>query len=104
MKMDIAYTAGIYFGALAIPLAYCLATLFRGVLTKLMLIGFGLQIFWSLAVWGFVYYSWKEGYSEYYWGWALLIPVNLVGLIYYLALPFYNTRKPRGFKTEVQRQ
>ena len=44
----------------------------------------------SIGVWGFVYYSWKEGYREYYWGWALLFPVNLVALVWYSTSPFWT--------------
>ena len=93
--MDIAVVILIYFGAMAIPSVYCLATLCRGSLTSLKQAGLGLQVFWSLAVWGFVYYSWKEGYREYYWGWALLIPVNCVGLLYFCAVPIYHKFKEK---------
>jgi len=73
-----------YFGAMLIPVIYLLATRGRGSERRPMLIGTGLQIFWSLLVWGFVYYNWQAGYTEYYWGWGLLVPVNAIGLIYYL--------------------
>jgi len=86
--MEIACIILLYFGSMTIPAVYFIATLFRGPLTRLMLVGLGLQIFWSLAVWGFVYYSWKRGDSEYYWLWALLAPVNLVSLLYFCAVPF----------------
>ena len=82
-----------YFGAFLIPLAYLLLKVTKrieGSLWKEMGIGIILQLLWSLGVWGFVYYSWKEGYSEYYWGWALLIPVNFVALIWYSTCPFWS--------------
>jgi uncharacterized membrane protein len=63
-----------------------------------MLIGAGLQLFWSLAVWAFVYFSWRAGYTDYYYGWALLIPVNVIGLIYFLAILFIYARKAREQK------
>ena len=75
-----------YFGALLIPIGYCLGTMFSGKVTRLMLIGLALQAFWSLVVWGFVFYSWRAGYKEYYWGWALLIPVNAIGFVYFSAV------------------
>jgi hypothetical protein len=84
-----------YFGALIIPAAYLLSTRCRGAATRRMLIGVCLQIFWSLAVGAFVYFSWRAGYTEHYWGWALLVPVNAVGLIYFLAVLFIYARKAR---------
>jgi hypothetical protein len=72
-----------YFGAILVPIVYLVTTGWSG-RAKKMLIGVGLQLFWSLIVWGFVWYSWRNGYSEFYWGWALLIPVNIVALIWYL--------------------
>ena len=73
-----------YFGAFLIPAAYFVITGKSGVAKKGMLIGLALHVFWSLAVYVFVYYSWSAGYTEYYWGWALMIPVNLVSAVYYL--------------------
>lgn len=87
----------LYFGSFLIPVFYLLATRFRGRLNRLMLIGLALQIFWSLAVWAFVYYSWTEGYSEYYWGWALLILVNFIAAIYFLVfVPLWASRTKRA--------
>ena len=84
--MDIVLGILIYSGALLIPIIYCFATRFSGKATRLMLIGLGLQIFWSLTVWAFVYFSWRAGYQDAWMGWALLIPVNFVGLIYFVAV------------------
>jgi hypothetical protein len=81
-----------YFGALIIPAAYLLSTRCRGSATRRMLIGVYLQVFWSLAVGAFVYFSWRAGYTEYYWGWAFLVPVNAVGLVYFLAVLIYARR------------
>jgi len=77
-----------YFGALLIPIAYFLFTHFQGNARRPMLIGIGFQIFWSLAVWAFVYFSWRARYQDAYYGWGLLLPVNIVGLIYFLAVLF----------------
>jgi hypothetical protein len=84
-----------YFGALIIPLAYLLATRWSGAAKRPMLIGAGLQLFWSVAVWAFVYFSWRTGYADAYMGWALLLPVNVVGLLYFLAILFIYERKAR---------
>jgi hypothetical protein len=51
-----------------------------------MLIGVGLQIFWSLAVWAFVYVSWRAGYQEAWMGWGLLLPVNAIGFLYFFGV------------------
>ena len=74
-----------YFGSFLVPATYFLFTLGKGIARKGMLIGAGLQLFWSLAVWAFVYYSCRSGYSDYYYGWALLLPINIVSAIYYVA-------------------
>jgi hypothetical protein len=78
----------LYFGALIIPAAYLFGTRWRGPLKRPMLAGAALQILFSLAVWAFVYYSWRQGYEDSYYGWALLLPVNVVGLVYYLVTLF----------------
>ena len=85
-----------YFGSFLIPIAYLLFTLGKGIARKGMLIGAGLQFFWSMAVFAFVYYSWRAGYSDYYYGWALLLPVNIVSTIYYVAFLIwkYTHRTP----------
>ena len=87
-----------YFGALIIPCAYLLATRWRGAAKRPMFIGVGLQIFLSLAVWASVYFSWRAGYTDYYYGWAFLLPVNAVGLIYFLAVLFIYALKAKGHK------
>ena len=84
-----------YFGALIIPAAYLFSTRWRGAAKRPMIIGAGLQLFWSLAVWAFVYFSWRAGYSDAYMGWGLLLPVNVVGLIYFFAVLFIYARKAR---------
>ena len=85
-----------YFGALIVPVAYLISTHGRGAAKRPMLIGAGLQFFWSLAVYAFVYFSWRTGYTDYYFGWGLLLPVNVVGLIYFLTVLFIYARKARG--------
>jgi len=72
----------IYFGAFLIPLAFFASGKTRAA-RKGMLVGMALHAFWSLAVWGFVWYSWHAGYTDYYYGYALLIPVNVVAAVFY---------------------
>lgn len=85
-----------YFGAYLIPVLYLAGSLGRGPAKKKMWLGMAIHTFWNLAVWGFVYYSWKEGYREYYWGWILLFPVNVVSAIYYIGAIFLDhSRSPK---------
>jgi hypothetical protein len=88
----------IYFGAVLIPALYFLLTWWHGSAKRPMLVGVSLQAFWSLVVWAFVYYSWRTGHADYYWGWAFLTPVNVVGAIYYLTVLLIY-----GFKATRQR-
>jgi hypothetical protein len=85
-----------YFGALIIPTGYLLFTRWRGAAGRPMLIGVCLQLFWSLAVWAFVYFSWRAGQTDAHYGWALLLPVNAVGLLYCLTVLRIYGRKPGG--------
>ena len=82
-----------YFGALIIPLVYLLSTHARDACTRPMLVGVALQLSLSMAVWAFVYFSWRSGYTEYYWGWALLLPVNVLSLVYFLVILFLHARR-----------
>ncbi len=86
----------LYFGALLIPAAYLLVTRWQGPAKRPMLIGVGLQLFYTLAVAAFVYVGWRSGKTEYYYAWAFLLPVNFVGLIYFLAVLFIYRRKPKS--------
>jgi hypothetical protein len=83
----------LYFGALLIPAAYFIILGREGSAKKGLLVGVALQIFWSLAVWSFVYYSWHTGYTDYYYGWWLLMPVNLISAFYYLGFLIWKVRK-----------
>ena len=85
----------IYFGALLIPAMYLLVTRWQGAAKRLMLIGAALQIFYTLAVAAFVYVAWRSGRADYYYGWNFLLPVNFVGLIYFVAVLFTSARKPK---------
>ena len=78
-----------YFGAYLIPAVYFAATRWQGSARKFFMWGVALQTCGNLAVGGFVYHGWHAGYSEYYWGWALLIPVNMVSALYYLGVSVY---------------
>jgi hypothetical protein len=83
-----------YFGALFVPVIYLMVTRWRGAARRQMLVGAGFQIFCSLMVWAFVYFSWRSGRADYYQGWALLLPVNAIGLVYFLGVLFIYARKP----------
>jgi hypothetical protein len=87
-----------YFGALIIPAVYLLSTRWRGAARRPMIIGAGIQIFCSLAVWVFVCLLWRAGYKEFYWGWAFILPINAVGLIYFLTILFIYERRSREQK------
>jgi drug/metabolite transporter (DMT)-like permease len=79
----------LYFGALLIPALFFLFN--RGQSSKAkkpMLIGVGLQVFWSIVVAALAYFSWRAGYQDAWMAWGLLLPVNLVGFIYFLAVLF----------------
>jgi hypothetical protein len=83
----------VYFGALVIPIIYVLAGRGGGPATRRMLVGAASQIFLSLAVYAFVHFSWRQGYNEFYWGFILLIPTNILAFIYYLIVLLVDTRK-----------
>lgn len=82
------------FGALFVPVIYLMATRWRGAARRQMLVGAGFQIFCSLMVCASVYFSWRSGHADYYHGWALLLPVNAIGLIYFVVVLFVYARKP----------
>lgn len=84
--MSLATLVFFYFGALFVPIGYLLLTRFQGSARRMMLLGIGLQLFWSGAVWVFVYFSWRAGYADAWMGWGYLLPVNAVGFIYFVAV------------------
>lgn len=85
-----------YFGALVLPLGYALISRGRGPALRRVLLGFALQSFWSLVVWAYVWGSWRAGYSDYWMGWGLLLPVNLVGYLYFFGALFWPSHPPRA--------
>ena len=82
-----------YFGALLIPLVYLLLTRFHGAATPVMLIGVGLQVFWSFAVWALAYFSSSSGAWFY---WLLLVPVNILGFVYFATVLIICAFRARG--------
>jgi hypothetical protein len=86
----------LYFGALIIPVVYLISTRWRGAARRQMLVGIGLQVFWSLAVWAFVYFSWRAGYQDAWMGWSLLLPVNAIGFLYFIGVLIFYGRQVRG--------
>ena len=91
---DILFVLAAYFGAYLIPVLYLAGSLFRGRARKKLWWGMAIHTFWNLAVWGFVYYNWKQGYSEYFYAWVLLLPVNIVSAIYYLGAILWDHSRP----------
>ena len=81
-----------YFGALLIPLAYFIATRGRGVATRPMIGGVIFELLAVVGVWAFVAYSHRAGYSEFYWGWAFMIPINALCCLYFLGVVFICAR------------
>lgn len=79
-----------YYGGFGVPLAFFLIGGRRRRARKAMLIGIGLQFFCTLAVFGFVEYSRRSGYADYYYGMALLILVNLCAVVWYAAAIWKN--------------
>ncbi len=82
-----------YFEVLLIPLVYLLLTGFHGAATPVILIGVGLQVFWSFAVWALVYFS-SSPDSWFYW--LLLVPVNIVGFVYFATVLIFCAFGARG--------
>jgi len=81
-----------YFGALVIPAVYLIVTRVKGRQRRKISLGIGAQLFWSGAVRTFVGYSGRHGYSEYYWGWALPIPVNVISATDYTVVIWPRAR------------
>ena len=74
----------LYGGSFVVPCVYLLATGFQGAQTRAVFKRLAIHLFSCGLVWAFVYYSWQRGDTEYYWLWALLIPVNLIFLLVYI--------------------
>ncbi len=91
--MEITFIYIMYFGALLVPLGYFAIRGRSGQLSRRMLKGAVMQLIFSAGVFGFVWYCWKAGYSEYYWGNALYLPVNAFSLLYYCCAPLIALRR-----------
>jgi hypothetical protein len=77
------YFAG--YGSLAIPPIYLLATMKKERrFKKAMIWGFGVQILLTSSVWTAV------GFSQNPYLFMFLLPVGLVGLLYYSLLPVFR--------------
>lgn len=82
-----------FYGALLVPLAYFAIQRRSGRLWRLMFIGIAMQLCLLACVFGFVWFNWKAGYSESYYGYALLLPVNAFCLVYYCCSPLIAARR-----------
>jgi ABC-type cobalamin transport system permease subunit len=85
----------LYFGALLIPALFFLFNRGQSKAKKPMLIGVGLQVFWSMVVATIAYFSWRAGDSDAFMAWGLLLPVNFVGFLYFLAVLFIYVKKDK---------
>jgi len=73
------------FGSLLVPLVYFVVTKgAKGRLFKPVLFGFISQIVLYVIAYFFIFWCWKQGYSEWYWAYALYLPINFFGVIYYI--------------------
>jgi hypothetical protein len=76
----------LYHGSALLPLGYLAATLVKGRHRRALLIGLGLQVLASLAVFAFMYWCRGVGYREWYWAVAYNIPVNVLFAIGYVVI------------------
>ncbi|MBI2336836.1 MAG: hypothetical protein HYU97_08775 [Deltaproteobacteria bacterium] len=72
------------FGSLLIPVVYLLLVRGKGKLFKPYLIGFILQIVSYTGAYFFIFWCYRQGYSEWYWAYGLYILINFLGIIYYI--------------------
>jgi hypothetical protein len=94
--MDIAVVLFMYFGAVIIPLPYLAIKGMSGCYSKAMFVGIIIQCICIGFVWLFVYLNYKTNHTEYYWGWVLLIPVNIASALYYCTVPLWCESKIQG--------
>jgi uncharacterized PurR-regulated membrane protein YhhQ (DUF165 family) len=90
--MDIVLGSLIYFGALLVPAAYLATTRGRGVARRPMIVGVVFEVLAGIAVWALVAYSHRAGYSEYYMGWAFMLPINGLCFLYFIGVVFFYAR------------
>jgi hypothetical protein len=84
------FMTALYFSALLIPGGYFIFTRSsRRRYSKEMIVGFALQLFWTVCVWLAVGHYRRVGNQDWHYAWLYLVPVNFVGLIYYLAMPVW---------------
>jgi hypothetical protein len=60
-----------------------------------MIIGFVLQLFWTLMVWATVRHYRLAGNLDWIFAWYYLVPVNAVGICYFATMPFWTFYKKR---------
>jgi uncharacterized membrane protein YdfJ with MMPL/SSD domain len=90
--MDFVVGSLVYFGALLIPAVYLVATRGRGVARRAMIIGVVFELLAGIGVWALVAYSHRAGYSEYYMGWAFMLPINGLCFLYFVGVVFFYAR------------
>jgi hypothetical protein len=63
-----------------------------------MFMGIGLQVLWTAMVAVLVYFAWRAGRPDYYHGWGLLIPVNVISAMFFGTVLFRHLRDARTRK------
>lgn len=93
------------FWSLVIPIAYLLLKRrhkHKGILWKAMAAAIVLHLIWIGLIWCFVYWNWKAGYSEYYYGWYLVWPVNFACVMWCAVSPFLYKLRSKNRTAQVQ--
>jgi ABC-type cobalamin transport system permease subunit len=85
----------LYFGALLVPALFFFFNRGQSKAKNLMLIGVGLQVFWSMVVAAIAYFSWRAGNRDAFMAWGLMLPVNIVSFIYFLTVLFVYVKKDK---------
>jgi hypothetical protein len=58
-----------------------------------MVVGFVLQLFWTLMVWVAVRHYALSGNRDALEAWYYLVPVNVIGICYFATMPFWTFYK-----------
>lgn len=62
---------------------------------KNLIYGVSFQVFATSAIYIFTWYCKFAGYKDYYWGWWMYYPVNILSIIIYLIIIIYIIKKTR---------
>ncbi len=85
-----------YATPLVVPPLYFVATFEKQRrYSREMIIGFVLQLFWTLMVWVAVRHYRLAGNPDWLFAWYYLVPVNAVGICYFATMPLWTFYKRR---------